>query len=135
MNRIISLKFLLGWVVISLSAASFADSEERSVSLFTLIGNAEHYVDKKIRTAGFLIKKGNIHLFVTEDHAVIYDYQSSIAVSDADDGSIYDSQCFDRYVFLSGTVVETIDTDEYALVDIEYIYDPKVRSPCWTMLE
>jgi len=61
---------------------------------------------QEVLVQGYLSRGFGLHLFLTSEHAAGLDISSSIDVSDpTEDGSLYRSDCFERFVRVSGTFV------------------------------
>lgn len=78
------------------------DDTEYPVPMAGLLLNSELPIGASVSVVGYL---NGPYLFLTEDHAKILDYSSSILVEDkTKDAELYQSDCNDHYVKVVGTL-------------------------------
>ena len=95
-----------------------------------LIVGGEKYVNHRVEVFGYLESTGNIHVYLSKDHAKADDTVSSILVSDTDELEIYHSDCMSSYVNITGTLIE-FDHGLLGLAAVEKIFQPSSSSYCW----
>lgn len=99
------------------------------VSLVELLVNPVPYEGVRIQVMGYADDGINIQLYLTEDHANIRGYVSSIMIGDTGDGNIRYSDCLPGYVRIRGKFIKTIDNN-YTITDVSSMYKPD-GSVCW----
>jgi len=85
----------------SVSADRAAIGRERRVSLVELIVNPQALEGSRVKVQGFLDRKGE--LFVTRDHAEMFDFSSAIMIEDQTPDGYITYHCSDSYALLEGT--------------------------------
>jgi hypothetical protein len=134
-----------GWVrVIALIATGLflVGCGERSapVSIVHLLTNPREYRGDRVIVSGFLREhSGFLHLYLTEEYALMFSEASSILVHDAsqDRSLIKNSACNEGYVEIIGTfgVIEHVDL--FGIMKVERVtrFDfsktEKRRKTCW----
>lgn len=108
-----------------------SENDPESVSLIELIAHGSKYVGRRVVVSGYLADKINFYLFVTIDHAAISDYESSISISETDDGDILLFNCANAYVSVVGKIVEPFEKGEFGMVYVEAIFDHDSKKMCW----
>jgi hypothetical protein len=78
-----------------------AIARERLSSLVELIVNPQAFEGSKVIVQGFFDRKGK--LFITRDHAQMFDFSSSIMVADPTPDGYITYNCADAYARLEGT--------------------------------
>ena len=108
-----------------------ADDGAIPVSLVRLLAAPDDFSGKRVEVIGFLQKKPTLHLFLTRDHAISLDIQSSVIVSDdSSDGSLTQSDCMDHYVRVTGRFDRLMGV-AWAIVGSEDVMRMDTIENCW----
>ena len=131
-GRAVSLPILIRIVPIlgAISACAVASPNTVNVSMAELIMDPAPYVGQTVAVTGYFKRHANLHLFLTDDHAEILDFESSILLSDTDEGDLHQLDCLERHVRVVGMLIAH-SHGSYAIVDIQRIDDPGAEEVCW----
>ena len=128
-----TIKILIIVSIVSSLAYAHA-SDVYSVALARLLVDRSEFVGKRIVVTGYLARTTHLGIFLTRDHAEVYDWASSIAVSDDTSPKgrpISDSTCVSSYVKIVATLFE--DEQRYPmLIRVEKVSQPSLKRDCWT---
>lgn len=86
---------------VSADGPAEAIGRERVVSLVELLVNPQAFEGSRINVQGFFDRKGE--LFITRDHAEMFDFSSAIMVEDQAPDGYVTYHCADSYARLEGT--------------------------------
>lgn len=116
---------------------SSAGSEEKRdpgfyVSLLQLLTNPDRFAGQVVIVTGYLDYVGHPRLYLTRDHALVMDHQTSIMVSYITD--VTQDACMKHYVRVKGTF-KRLDEYSYGLIDVESIRDQEKFKTCWRALD
>ena len=117
---------------LGLSCSVAKDDEQAAPGpLVRLLISPDDVFGKRIQTIGFLQKGLSLRLFLTMDHAVSQDIQSSIIVrDDSPGGALTKSSCLDHYVRVTGRF-ELYMGAALAIVEVEKVERADTREICW----
>ena len=129
---------LIALLVVTGIACSSRPAEDREliskVPLINLLSDPEKIIDEKISTTGFLEVAGSLNLYLTRDHANIFDNSMAVMVHDTSDGaSLSQSPCVGKYVSLEGTLTIIDEFRTHAIRDTQRVIDMESGRICWTL--
>lgn len=119
-------------VLITVTACATALPNTINVSMAELIMDPAPYVGQTISVKGYFKRHANLRLFLTDDHARILDFESSILLSDTDKGDLHRLDCLEKYVKLVGTIAAHTPSS-YAIVHIQRIDNLDSGEVCWQL--
>lgn len=105
---------LFGLVAPGCNANEFGGVKQ--VTLEDLLAYPQKYAGERVTVMGYLAEHANLGLFLSREHAMARDFQSSIVVSECDDRRIGLSRCVDNTVSLTADLVMR-SSSEFVLVD------------------
>jgi len=118
-----------------LAIAPPAFSTERkafSVSLINLLAKPDQYEKEFVRVIGYLGSGPNLHLYLTRDHARVFDYSSSIEINDTTlGGTLTQSPCAGSFVRVTG-VFGKLYGGLPGIVDVEEVDNLDKQEMCWS---
>ena len=108
------------------------EREEFAVSLVRLLATPHQFEKKFIWVIGYLDSGPNLHLYLTRDHARVFDYQSSIEVNDTTTGgTLTQSPCVGSFVRVKG-VFGKLHGLLPAIVNVEEVENLDSQETCWS---
>ena len=123
-------------VVIALLAASCSGAGTGEgavpVSMVQLITDPGGVAGRTVEVTGYLQKNPTLRLFLSRDHGIARDIQSSVIVSDdTSDGSLTQSGCLDKYVKITGTLDRFMGA-AWAIVRVQDVMQVDTVETCWS---
>jgi len=108
------------------------ERDEFAVSLVRLLAAPDQFEKKFVWVIGYLDSGPNLHLYLTRDHARVFDYQSSIEVNDKSvGGTLTQSSCVGSFVRVKGEFGKLHGLLP-AIVEVEEVENLDSQETCWS---
>lgn len=131
-RKSLGLRSILLILVSVLGAENAQGGAVYGVSLVQLLASPERFAGKHISVVGYFAVGPNVHLYLTEAHARVFDHNSSIALNDESaDGSLTQSSCAGGFVRVDGEF-GFLDQDHPAIVSVDEVTRLDTRERCWS---
>jgi hypothetical protein len=128
--NIVRALIVVGAMIITAPALSDRRNEI-TVSLIQLLVTPDKYDQKFVWVIGYLESGPNLNLYLTKDHARVFDHASSIGVHDTTvGGTLTSSSCVGSFVRVRG-VFGKLEGLFPAIVDVEEVENLEGRGSCW----
>lgn len=106
------------------------------ISLVRLIVEPENFEEREIYSFGYLSDTGAPYIYLTKDHAVASDFQSSLRLADIpNEGGLGATSCINKYVFVRGKVLKSPKEHYYGIGEIREVIDAASGQPCWRLTD
>lgn len=123
---------IMSFGLLMLASCHGRSSERIAIPLVRLLVLPDDLIGENVRVSGFLDKKVGLRLYLTQEHARMSDFASSVAVADdTEDGSLTLSPCTDNHVDVIGVVGMRAKLDPQ-IVDVQRVLtNTKDPGVCW----
>jgi hypothetical protein len=128
--NIVRALIVVGVMIITAPAVS-NQKNEITVSLIQLLATPDKFDQKFVWVVGYLERGPNLNLYLTKDHARVFDHASSIGVHDTTvGGTLTLSSCVGNFVRVRG-VFGKLEGLFPAIVDVEEVENLESHGSCW----
>lgn len=134
LKKRVLLTLIVAFTVVKVAEPSVATSGEQeriAVSLVSLLATPERFEGKFVHVVGYLTSGPALHLYLSKEHAKIFDLPSSIFINDTSPGgTLTQSSCEGRFVRVRG-VFGRYEGVQPAIVEVAQVDDLETHETCW----